>query len=85
MERDRRPSAIHEPEYQYIIRRIREARLEAGYTQVQVAAVLGRPKSFVSKCELGERRIDPADLQKFADLYDRPLEYFYPSRKGRKK
>jgi transcriptional regulator with XRE-family HTH domain len=80
MAASRRPSAIHEPEYRYIIRRIREARLEAGLTLEEVATALGRHAQFVSKCELGERRIDPVDLRLFAELYDKPFDYFYPER-----
>ena len=76
----RRRSAIYDPDYRYIMRRVREARVDAGMTQVEVAAALGRPHSFVSKCELGERRIDAADLGKFAVLYDKGIEYFYPPR-----
>jgi transcriptional regulator with XRE-family HTH domain len=83
MARGRRKSAVHEPDYQYLIRRVREAREESGMTQADVAKAFGRPLSFVSKCELGERRIDPIDLAKFADLYDKPLEYFYPNRRAR--
>jgi len=52
-------------------------------TQSEVAEALERPLSFVSKCELGERRLDPIDLVAFADLYDKPLEYFYPARRLR--
>lgn len=79
MARRRRLSAVYDPDYRYVIKRVREARENAGMTQVQVADALGRPLSFVSKCELGERRIDPVDLKRFADLYGKPLEYFYPS------
>lgn len=80
----RRPSAIYRPEYQAILKMVREARHEAGMTQEEVAKALGRPLSFVSKCELGERRIDAADLMDFAKLYDKPIEYFYqlPRRRG---
>ncbi|HTE46368.1 MAG TPA: helix-turn-helix transcriptional regulator [Gemmatimonadaceae bacterium] len=83
MVRTRRKSAVHEPDYQYLIRRIREAREEAGMTQIEVAVALHRPNSFVSKCELGERRVDPIDLRDFADLYGKPLDYFYPERRRR--
>jgi transcriptional regulator with XRE-family HTH domain len=35
-----------------------ELRREKGVTQKALAALLGVPQSFVSKCELGERRVD---------------------------
>jgi len=47
-------------EYRRILERLREARLAAGLTQTQVAERLGKPQSFVSKVELGERQIDPS-------------------------
>ena len=84
MAKARRPSAVHEPDYKYLIGRVRQAREESGLTQVEVATALGRPLSFVSKCELGERRIDPIDLRDFAVLYDKPFEYFYPTEKRRR-
>lgn len=79
----RRRSAVYEPDYRYVIQRLREAREEAGLTQATVAQKLGRPRTFVSKCELGERRIDPVDLRDFAIAYDKPFQYFLPRRKGR--
>jgi len=79
MARAGRPSAVYDPEYQSLILRVREAREEAGLTQEDVAKALQRPLSFVSKCELGERRIDPIDLKKFARLYKNPIEFFYES------
>lgn len=80
----KRQSAVYDPEYRYLIRRVREARREAGMTLQHVAESLARPTSFVSKCELGERRIDPIDLKRFADLFDKPLEFFYsPNRPKR--
>ena len=39
-------------------RELRAARLRAGLRQVDVAAALGRPQSYVAKVERGERRID---------------------------
>jgi transcriptional regulator with XRE-family HTH domain len=61
--------------------RLRQARKDAGLTQVAVATALGRTQAFVSKCELGERRIDPIDLQDFASLYKKRFEYFLQSKK----
>ena len=76
-----RRSAVHSAEYRYLLKRLREARRQAGLTQVQVAKALGRPQSFVTKCELGERRIDPVDLQRFATLYRKPLSFFLPRKR----
>jgi transcriptional regulator with XRE-family HTH domain len=56
-----------------MLTQLRRARKEAGLTQVDVARALHRTQAFVSKCELGERRIDPVDLQDFAVLYRKPL------------
>jgi transcriptional regulator with XRE-family HTH domain len=62
--------------YRLFLRRLREARLEAGLSQVEVAAKLHRPQSFVSKCESGERRVDVVELTEFARLYGKELSYF---------
>lgn len=78
----RRRSAVREPEYRYLMDRMREARMESGLTQAEVAKALNRPRTFVSKCELGDRRIDPVDLGKLAELYGKPFEYFVPRRKS---
>jgi transcriptional regulator with XRE-family HTH domain len=73
-----RRSPVYTPEYRYVLGRLREARRKAGLTQVEVAKALKRPQSYVTKCELGERRLDPIDLQRFARLYHKPLSYFLP-------
>ncbi len=44
-----------------------EARKEAGLTQAEVALRLGRPQSYVSKYEQGERRIDVVEFLEIAD------------------
>ena len=42
---------------------LRQLREDAGLTQEQLAAKLGRPQSFVSKFETGERRLDVLELR----------------------
>lgn len=71
-------SAIHDPRYQHMLARLREARKQADMTQVEAARALGRPQNFISKCETGERRIDPIDLMEFAKLYRQRFEFFLP-------
>ncbi len=47
-------------------------------TQEEVARKLRRPQSYISKCESGERRVDVVELEKFADPYEKPFDYFLP-------
>jgi transcriptional regulator with XRE-family HTH domain len=58
--------SIYSKEYQQLCAVLRELRLAAGLTQVQVAAQLGVPQSFVSKYEAGERRLDVIELRHVA-------------------
>ena len=44
-----------------------DARLENALTQSQVAGRLGRPQSYVSKYESGERRLDVIELIEICD------------------
>ena len=51
-------SSIYSYEYQSIIKTLKARRIELKITQAQLAQVLGKPQSFVSKIESGERRLD---------------------------
>ena len=44
-----------------------KGRKAAGLTQIQLAAKLGKPQSFVAKFEGGERRLDFIELIEVAD------------------
>ena len=67
---------IFTPEYKYMLKRLIEARNALAETQSQVAEKLKKPQSYVSKCESGERRVDVTELQRFAQIYNKPLDYF---------
>ena len=71
--------AFHSPRYQNFCRRLKEARLRSGLTQAQAARALGQPQNFVSKCETGERRIDPIELADFMALYGTTFEALVPA------
>ncbi|MCR6484018.1 helix-turn-helix domain-containing protein [Amycolatopsis sp. OK19-0408] len=58
--------SIYSAEYQRLCALLRELRLEAGLTQVQIAERLDEPQSFVSKYEAGERRLDVVELHHVA-------------------
>jgi transcriptional regulator with XRE-family HTH domain len=72
---------VRDHAYQKAYKRFRarlvQARKEAGLTQVEVARRLGRSNSFVSKCELGERRVDVVELQQLAQIYRKALAFFW--------
>lgn len=69
--RSRRGSA-----YAALAAKLRQARRDAGLTQAAAAALLGKPQSFVSKLESGERRLDAIELMAFAELYKKDVSFF---------
>lgn len=74
-------TALHTKRYRAFRARLRGAREEAGLSQQQVAALVGRPQTWVSKCELGERRVDFVELEDLAAAYGKPLDWFGTRRK----
>lgn len=50
--------AAYDPRYLEFAARLRQARRRKGLTQAQLAVLLGKSQSYVSKIETCERRID---------------------------
>ena len=50
-----------------------------------MAKALGVDQKFVSKSELGERRVDVVEAERFAELYGLRLQDFSTSAKGAKR
>ena len=69
----------YRPRYRKFLTRLREARRQAGLTQEEAARRLGRPQSFLSKCESGERRVDFVELLVLAKLYGVNISFFEKS------
>jgi len=67
---------IHSVSYQRFLQRLRQAREEVGLTQAEVSIALGKPQSYVSKCESGERRVDVIELADFARIYNKTIDFF---------
>ena len=65
------PSSIFTQRHQELIGFIASARKAAGVTQVELATRLGKPQSFVSKVERGERRIDVIEFCQIAEALGR--------------
>jgi transcriptional regulator with XRE-family HTH domain len=74
-------SSVHTEQYLHFLGRLKEARHEAGLTQVKVAEAMGKHQSFIAKSESGERRVDVIELISFSTIYQKDLEYFidFPS------
>jgi transcriptional regulator with XRE-family HTH domain len=70
------PKSIYSKEYRKVVERLKNARQEMGLKQIEVAKKFGKPQSFISKAERGERRLDVMELKQFADIYKKPLSYF---------
>ena len=68
--------SIYTKEYRKFIKKLKQARKEAGLSQVEVAKKLGKSQSFVSKIESGERRIDIIELKIIAEIYKKTIDYF---------
>ena len=56
------PRSRRSPRHQVLQTLLIERRVAAGLTQVELAARLQRPQSFVSKYEGGERRLDVVEF-----------------------
>lgn len=70
------PKAIYSQEHKYITKQLKNARLEAGLDQKEVAKLLGRTQSYISKVESGQRRIDIIQLKELAKIYRKNLDFF---------
>lgn len=57
--------SVFSTEYQVFLRHLRDARRQAGLTQVEVGKRLGVAQAIISKCERGERRLDVIELRAY--------------------
>lgn len=53
---------IHDSRYRWMIDRLVQARKDQGLTQEAVAGRLGKPQQYVSRYEVGERRLDMVEF-----------------------
>ena len=58
------------PVYKRLCRLLVDARKKAKLQQIDVAIRIGRPQSYVSKVESGERRLDVAEFIELAGAID---------------
>lgn len=70
--------SLHSRRYREFLARLRQARMDAGLTQVEAAVKLKKPQSFVSRCETGERRVDVLEFEDFVRLYGKVANDLLP-------
>jgi transcriptional regulator with XRE-family HTH domain len=56
--------------------RLKEAREYLNLSQDEVAKILKLPRSALSLIEAGQRKVDAIELQKLAEIYQRPIGFF---------
>lgn len=67
---------IYSEDHKYIIEQLKKARLEVDLDQVEVARLLGKTQSYISKIEAGQRRVDIVTLKEFARIYQKDINFF---------
>lgn len=68
--------SIHDPRYQDLIKKLIELRESKHVTQVELARLLNKPQSYVSKVEILERRLDVIELCDWLKVLDKEITIF---------
>ena len=71
--------AIYRREHVVFLQELKRMRIEAGMTQAQCSAALGRPQSFMSDVERGVRRLDTVQLRDLCQVLNNDLISFTKS------
>jgi transcriptional regulator with XRE-family HTH domain len=67
---------IFSKSHKTLVAKLIEARKEQNLRQEDVAKLLRKTQSYVSKIEAGQRRIDIIQLKEFARIYKKSLDFF---------
>jgi len=68
--------SLYSDEHAELVILLRDLRLEAGLSQAQVAEVLGRPQTYLSAVEIGDRGIDLIQVRELCRIYAVPFMEF---------
>ena len=58
---------LHTPEYKKFVEILLRARVEKDVSQIELSKRLGKTQQFVSRCEVGERRLDFVEFCEWSD------------------
>ncbi|HIU86694.1 TPA: helix-turn-helix transcriptional regulator [Candidatus Spyradomonas excrementavium] len=59
--------------------KLKNARIEAGLKQEDIAKLMNLPISAISVIENGKRGVDVIELLRFAEFYHKPVDWFFNS------
>ncbi len=68
--------SIYSKDHKYVVEQLKKARKEAGLEQTEVAKLISKTQSHISKIESGQRRIDIIALKEFAKIYKKQISFF---------
>ena len=71
--------SIHDPRYQDLIKKLIELRESKKLTQIELARLLNKPQSYVSKVEILERRLDVIELMDWLKVLDTDIRVLITS------
>jgi transcriptional regulator with XRE-family HTH domain len=71
--------AVYDLQYVEFVGRLRSARKARGFTQGDLAELLNKPQSYISKVETCERRIDVIEAARWCSTLDVVLQDLLPS------
>lgn len=60
-------------------KRIRQARIDVGMTQAELASQINRRQASVSAMENGKMEISAGSLARMAIAFEKPVSYFFPN------
>lgn len=67
---------IYSKDHKFLAERLKIARESAGFNQKEVAKLMGKTQSYVSKVESGQRKVDVIQLKEFSKIYEKDLNFF---------
>ncbi len=67
---------LYSNEHNELRKLLKQVRLGAGLRQEDLARLVGKPQSFISKCESGERCLDLLELRQVCQAVGVPLKEF---------
>jgi transcriptional regulator with XRE-family HTH domain len=67
---------IYTEQHNRLINLLREMRVKAGLTQLELAALIKKDQTFISKYESGQRRLDILEVREICQAIGTTLEKF---------